>query len=128
LGTLKVSRNRVAAVIGAAALVSSSLILQTTSSTAASIKVLVIDSQFNHKTLDPQREFEDGGNMMDRAIYDTLLTFKGADASRPVPSLALSYKANADSTVYTFKLRKAARFSDGKPLTASRISKEILHR
>ncbi len=121
MGKIKLGRSRFAAVAGAVALVSSSLILQTTSSNAASGKILVIDSEFNHKTLDPQREFEDGGNMMDRAIYDTLLTFKGSDASRPVPSLALSYKANADSTVFTFKLRKSARFSDGTKLTSADV-------
>lgn len=121
MGTLKLGRNRLAAVAGALALVSSSFILQTTSSSAASGRVLVIDSEFNHKTLDPQREFEDGGNMMDRAIYDTLLTFKGNDASKPVPSIALSYNSNADSTVYTFHLRKAARFSDGTPLTSADV-------
>ena len=121
MGTLKIGRKRLTATLGAVALVSSSLILQTTSSNAASDKDLVIDSEFNHKTLDPQREFEDGGNMMDRAIYDTLLTFKGSDASRPVPDLALSYTVNADSTVYTFKLRKAARFSDGTPVTSADV-------
>jgi len=119
--TIKLGSSRIAAIAGIVALVSSSLILQSTSSNAASGKVLVIDSQFNHKTLDPDREFEDGGNMMVRALYDTLLTFKGSDASRPVPSLALSYKANADSTVFTFKLRKSARFSDGTKLTSADV-------
>jgi peptide/nickel transport system substrate-binding protein len=121
MGTLKLGRKRLTAVVGAAAILSSSFILQTTSSNAATEKVLIIDSEFNHKTLDPQREFEDGGQMMDHAIYETLLTFKGNDASRPMPGLALSYKANDDSTVFTFKLRKSARFSDGTPVTAADV-------
>jgi peptide/nickel transport system substrate-binding protein len=118
---LKLGKNRLAAFAGVVALVSSSLVFQTTASSAASEKVLVIDSQFNHKTLDPQREFEDGGNMMVHTMYDTLLTFKGNDASTPVPNLALSYTSNADSTVYTFKLRKSARFSDGTRLTSADV-------
>ena len=115
------TRSRLVATAGAVTLVCSSLILLSPSSNAASGKILVIDSEFNHKTLDPDREFEDGGNMMDRAIYDTLLTFKGSDASTPVPDLALSYSANADSTVFTFKLRKNAVFSNGAKVTSADV-------
>lgn len=84
-------------------------------------KTLVVDTTFNLKTLDPGREFEPTGNMIDRAIYSTLMTFKGDDGSTPVPDLALSYTASSDSKVYTYKLRKNAVFSDGTKVTSKDV-------
>ena len=84
-------------------------------------KVLVVDSTFNHKTLDPGREFEPGGNLIDRALYSTLMTFTGNDASTPVPDIALSFSASADAKVFTYKLRKNAIFSDGTKVTSKDV-------
>ena len=88
---------------------------------AATNTTLIIDSEFNHKTIDPGREFESGGNMLVRAMYSTLMTFKGGDAGTPIPDIALSYSGNADSTVFTYKLRKNAKFSDGTPVTSKDV-------
>jgi peptide/nickel transport system substrate-binding protein len=112
-------KSKVGAAVAAFALLAGSFVLNSTAHAAG--KVLVIDSEFNHKTLDPQREFEDGGNMMDHAIYDTLLTFKGGDAGTPVPSIALYYTSNKNSTVFTFHLSKRPHFSDGTPVTAKDV-------
>src|SRR5665811_508356 len=84
-------------------------------------KILVVDTTFMQKTLDPGREFEPTGNMMDRPIYSTLMTFKGSDASTPVPDLALSMKASADAKIFTYKLRKNAVFSDGTKVTSKDV-------
>jgi peptide/nickel transport system substrate-binding protein len=84
-------------------------------------KVLIVDNTFNLKTLDPGRMFEPSGNMIDRTIYSTLMTFKGNDASTPVPDLALSFKASADAKTFTYTLRKNATFSDGTKVTAKDV-------
>ena len=49
--------------------------------------VLVVDKSFDMKTADPQREFEVSGGIVAKALYSTLLTFKGADSATPVPSV-----------------------------------------
>ncbi len=53
-----------------------------------------------------------------RAIYESLLTFKGGDTTTPVPLIAESYTTNSDATVFTFKIRNDVKFADGTPLTA----------
>ncbi|MER6809492.1 ABC transporter substrate-binding protein [Spirillospora sp. NPDC000708] len=52
-----------------------------------------------------------------RPIVDSLLALDPA-TKKPVPWLAESFKANADATEFTFKLRSGVTFSDGTPLTA----------
>jgi len=84
-------------------------------------KSLVVDTTFNLKTLDPGREFETTGNLIDRALYSTLLTFTGSDVKKPVPDVAESYTASADGKTYTFKLNSKAVFSDGTPVTSADV-------
>jgi peptide/nickel transport system substrate-binding protein len=108
------------AVAATVALVTTTLGGFATTASAAG-KVLVVDSTFNHKTLDPGREFEPGGNLIDRALYSTLMTFTGNDASTPVPDIALSFKASVDAKVFTYKLRKNAKFSDGTKVTSKDV-------
>src|SRR5215475_788617 len=87
------------------------------SSTATS-NTLVVDTSFNLKTIDPGRMFEPTGEIIDHALYDTLLSFQGGDMKKPVPDLAESYTASPDGKTYTFKLRNNAVFSDGTPVTS----------
>jgi peptide/nickel transport system substrate-binding protein len=82
---------------------------------------LVIDNAFQLKTADPGRMFEPTGLMIGEAIYDTLLTFKGSDVTKPVPELAESYTASPDGKTFTFKLRSDAKFSDGSPVTSADV-------
>ncbi len=83
--------------------------------------VLVVDKSFDMKTADPQREFEVSGGIVAKALYSTLLTFKGADSATPVPSVAKLYTASSDAKTYTFKLRTDIKFSDGTPLTSADV-------
>ena len=85
-------------------------------------KTLVIDKSFDLKTADPQREFEFTGGPVDHALYDTLLTFKGGDVTKPLPLVASGYTASADARTYTFTLRKDVKFSDGTPLTSADVA------
>jgi peptide/nickel transport system substrate-binding protein len=92
-----------------------------TSSTATANHVLVIDKSFDMKTADPQREFEVSGGIVAKALYSTLLTFKGSDSATPVPEVASSYTASSDAKMFTFHLRNDIKFSDGTPLTSADV-------
>ena len=83
--------------------------------------VLVVDKSFDLKTADPQREFEVSGGVVAKALYSTLLTFKGSDSATPVPWVASSYSASSDAKTFTFKLRNDIKFSDGTPLTSADV-------
>jgi peptide/nickel transport system substrate-binding protein len=83
--------------------------------------VLVVDKSFDMKTADPQREFEVSGGIVAKALYSTLLTFKGSDSATPLPAVASSYTASSDAKTFTFKLRTDIKFSDGTPLTSADV-------
>jgi len=82
---------------------------------------LVVETSFVLKTLDPGRMFETTGLMIDRVLYDTLLTYEGSNVSKPVPDLATSWTASADAKTFTFTLRKGVKFANGDPVTASDV-------
>lgn len=84
-------------------------------------KTLTVNTSFVLKTLDPGRVYEATGLTAVHALYDTLLTFKGSDVSKPVPALAESYEASPDAKTFTFKLRQGVTFADGSPLTADDV-------
>jgi peptide/nickel transport system substrate-binding protein len=90
-------------------------------SAEAQTDTLVVDRSFEIRTSDPQRAFEPTASIVDRAVYDTLLTFKGGDVSRPLPMAARSYQASRDAKTYTFELRRDIRFADGTPMTAADV-------
>ena len=90
-------------------------------SAEAQTETLVVDRSFEIRTSDPQRAFEPTASIVDRAIYDTLLTFKGGDVSRPLPMAAQSFRASKDAKTYTFQLRRDVRFADGTPMTAADV-------
>jgi len=92
---------------------------QRTQSTASS--TLVVDKSFDLKTSDPQRQFEPTGGIVDRALYDTLLQFKGADVAHPAPDVARRWTVSKDARTYTFFLRKDVHFSDGTKLTSKDV-------
>ena len=82
---------------------------------------LVVETAFVLKTLDPGRMFETTGLMIDRVLYDTLLTYAGSDVSKPVPDLATSYTASPDAKTFTFQLRAGVKFANGDPVTATDV-------
>jgi len=53
--------------------------------------------------------------------YDLLVGFSAKDLS-PQPELATSWSSNTDGTVWTFKIRKGVKWSDGQPLTAKDVA------
>jgi peptide/nickel transport system substrate-binding protein len=81
---------------------------------------LVIDQSFVDKGIDPGHEFTPTGNMLVKAMYDTLVTFEPGK-TEPVPSLAKSWKGSADAKSFTFTLDDRAKFSDGTPVTSADV-------
>jgi peptide/nickel transport system substrate-binding protein len=73
------------------------------------------------KTLDPGREYEFTGMLVDHALYDTLITIHGSDVAHIQPDLATSWKVSNGGTVFTFTLRQGVKFVSGNPLTADDV-------
>ncbi len=71
-------------------------------------------------TLDPGNASDNPSLQVQTQIYDRLVNFKPGTAT-PAPGLATSWSANADATVWTFKLRKGVKFSDGTPFDAGAV-------
>ncbi|MDQ0614660.1 peptide/nickel transport system substrate-binding protein [Microbacterium sp. W4I4] len=81
---------------------------------------LVVDTAFSIETADPGHSYDPTGNMLAKAIYETLVDFKGSDVSTPIPGLA-SWKANDTATEFTFTLEDGRVFSDGSPVEAKDV-------
>jgi oligopeptide transport system substrate-binding protein len=69
------------------------------------------------QTLDPQYMTGQPESRIAAAIFDGLVEYDEKTVT-PRPSLATSWDINADGTVWTFHLRKDAKWTDGAPLTA----------
>ncbi|MCU1530370.1 MAG: transporter substrate-binding protein [Frondihabitans sp.] len=93
---------------------------KTTTGTNASVKTLTIDKAFDLKTADPGRMYEPTGEMVDKALYETLLTFKGGDVSKVVPGVA-TLDESADAKTFTLTLNGTHKFSDGTTMTADDV-------
>jgi len=87
----------------------------------AAPKNLTVETVFQLTSTDPARSFEQTGNMINRALYETLLTYKGGDASTPVPGIASKWVVNADATVFTFTLDSRAKFANGTKVTSADV-------
>ena len=70
----------------------------------------------NINALDPQIVEDVDTSSVVRSLFEGLYN-SGADGN-PVPGVAESHTVNADNTVYTFKLRDTAKWSNGDPVTA----------
>ena len=114
-------RSAVAFALGVALLAAGGAYATSTGPAATATDTLVVDRSFEIRTSDPQRAFEPTASIVDRAVYDTLLTFRGGDVSRPRPMAASGYRASGDARTYTFQLRRNIRFADGTPMTAADV-------
>ena len=70
----------------------------------------------NINAIDPQIVEDVDTSSVVRSLFEGLYN-SGADGN-PVPGTAESYTVNADNTVYTFKIRDTAKWSNGDPVTA----------
>lgn len=69
--------------------------------------------------IDPYNTQESEGTEVEQALFDSLTRTDPLDPTKLDPAAALSWTANADATVFTFKLDPNGKFSDGTPVTAS---------
>ncbi len=81
---------------------------------------LVIDTAFSIETTDPGHTYDPTGNMVAKALYETLVDFEGSDVTTPVPGLA-SWEQNDEATEFTFTLEDGRTFSDGSEITADDV-------
>ena len=81
---------------------------------------VVIDAAFSIETADPGNTYDPTGNMVAKALYETLVDFKGSDVTTPIPGLA-DWTQNDEATEFTFTLDDGRVFSDGSPITADDV-------
>lgn len=79
-------------------------------------QVLQLAIRANPRSIDPNQQAETIGNQISNQLFKTLVIYDEHD--HIIPGAAESWSANADSTVWTFNLRKNAKWSDGTPVTA----------
>lgn len=72
----------------------------------------------NPAYIDPYNTQESEGTQVEQALFDSLTAFDPLDPTKLVPAAAESWEPNGDASVWTFHLRKDAKFSDGTPVTA----------
>lgn len=84
-------------------------------------KVLVIGHAESTDSLDPARGFTQTTGIINRATYNTLVTFPDEDASEILPMLATAWEISEDGKSYTFTLRDDVTFVSGNALTAADV-------
>ena len=90
-------------------------------SSGGSARELVIARDMDINSLDVSRSYCDTCQIVNTAVYETLMTLDVNDPNKELPRLATSWEANADNTVFTFKLNAAAKFADGSPVEAKDV-------
>jgi peptide/nickel transport system substrate-binding protein len=93
----------------------------TTPSSSSPGRTLVVETAFQLQTLDPARLSESTELMIDRAVYDTLLTYRGGDVKTPVADVATGYSAANDAKTFVFTLNPKAVFANGDKVTAADV-------
>lgn len=83
-------------------------------------KVLIIASNQDIPNLDPHIATGYSASFLLRNVYDSLVKIAG-NPPKPVPGLAASWSSTVDGKEYTFKLDPAAKFHNGKPVTAEDV-------
>jgi len=68
--------------------------------------------------IDPYNTQESEGTEVEQTLFDSLTRVDPLDPSKLLPAAAASWSANADATVWTFKLDPDGKFSDGTAVTA----------
>ncbi len=81
---------------------------------------LVVETVFDHTSLDPGRTFNRSGAMLSKALYETLTTLDPSDPTKVVPGLA-EYTLSPEGKWLTMRLRKGLVFADGTPITSDDV-------
>lgn len=83
-------------------------------------RILVIASNQDIPNFDPHIATGYSASFLLRNVYDSLVKIE-SNPPRPAPELATSWTISPDGRTYVFKLNPAARFQNGKPLTADDV-------
>lgn len=81
-------------------------------------KIFLVNIKSDVGFLDLQRSNSVADHQVHLALSEGLLAESRASDREVEPGVAEKWEANADSTVWTFHLRKNAKWSDGVPITA----------
>lgn len=87
----------------------------------SSNETLTVNTSFVVKSIDPGTVYEATGAMVVHALYDTLVTFEGADVTEVKPALAESFEISDDAKTFTFHLRDDVVFSNGATLDSEDV-------
>jgi peptide/nickel transport system substrate-binding protein len=111
-----------AVVLIASALVATAAYSRSTGESArnASTTTLNYGQFFDLSTMDPAAAFDNISWRLTRNVYDTLVYDK-IPTSGVQPGIATSWKVTKNNSVYTFTLRKGAKFTDGTPVDANAV-------
>ena len=82
-----------------------------------SSKTLIMNLKEEGKSYDPQLANDSTGEFVDSLIGETLT--RPGDDGKPVPGVAETWSASPDGLVWTFNLRKNAKWSNGDTITAN---------
>jgi ABC-type transport system substrate-binding protein len=77
----------------------------------------------NVRSLDPAVAFDAASNMINRLIYDTLMSYD--EGGKLVPELAESVEVSSDGKRYAFTLRPRVQLHDGRELTAADVKRSL---
>jgi peptide/nickel transport system substrate-binding protein len=83
-------------------------------------KILVFAGRQEVPTIDPSIKYDWSIRMMQQSLYDALVKYVG-NPPEVVPWLAERWEVSPDARTWTFHLAKAARFTNGDPVTAEAV-------
>jgi peptide/nickel transport system substrate-binding protein len=83
--------------------------------------VLIIGHAEATDSLDPARGYTQTTGVVNKATYETLVTFPDANAGAIEPLLATEWSISDDGLTYTFTLREGVTFASGNALTAADV-------
>jgi oligopeptide transport system substrate-binding protein len=79
-------------------------------------KIFTYAIQYDPPSIDPQINFAQRGELIALNLYEGLVSTD--EKMTPVPAVAERWTISKDGLVYTFYLRKNAKWKDGKPIVA----------
>lgn len=116
-----VSRRTVLRGLGAGVLLGTAALPGEAAAAGGDLGTLVVGGLALFRTLDPGRTIEVNGMSVEKACYDTLVTFYGEDLRTPRPLLATAWQTSADGRRFTFTLRAGVHFASGNELTSADV-------
>ena len=89
----------------------------------AARKIFLVNNRSDPAYLDLQRSNSVGDHQIQLALSEGLVAESRATDRAVEPGVAERWEANADNSVWTFHLRKDARWSDGVPVSHATCSR-----